>query len=394
MKLWIYNTGLQSAGQCLDGKARHDYDVAGLLQLATLIIYGNTISLNNFEDTKVAYRLTEIAHSLRDIGITDAIVTIGHVNEAEYALACKTTADLIAPDLSDNFTPRRFELLGGEPPDLPRGVLERQVAAFVTLSREKDDSSKLQEVKEIALKDKAVGAVEYMLACSPELREAVRRLFAMNQKLGDWDVYQLNVFLRYHLNHALAEQTFSTYAPAIVRAELVNSRSQFIIESLGNMVDKTVNELQPKPLGVPSTLAALLQRSKGEPRAVLSEARAFREKSRPLRDMLDTLAAKYHDDTPESRFEIRKQINELGRQMRRDCELDKAAKLRDAVDIRFVIGFPIPSVSGKELLNWVKQRMLSRRTAVLTELVRASADADRSTDLYEKLRRRSSSRRA
>jgi hypothetical protein len=108
--------------------------------------------------------------------------------------------------------------------------------------------------------------------------------------------------------------------------------------------------------------------------------------------MLEALAAKYPADTPESFFEIRTQINELGRQMRRDVGLERAAKMRDAVDVRFIIGFPVPSVSGKELLTWVKERLLSRRTAVLTELVKASAYADLSTKLYETLRWRSSTR--
>jgi hypothetical protein len=272
MKLWIDNTGLQSAGQCLDGQARHDHDVRGLLQLATLVIYANKISFNGFEDTEIAYRSGQIVNQLRDIGITDDILTISHVNEAEYALACKTAADSIAAELCDNFNPSEFEVIGGEPPDLPRGLRERQVA-FVTLAREKHESPRLQEVKENALKDKAIGAVEYMLACSPALREAIARLCAMD--LRDWHIYQLNVFLRYQLNHVLAEQYFSTYAPAIARADLVNRRSQYVIEALGNMLDKTVNDLRGEPLGVPSTLAALLQRSKGEPRAILSEARAF-----------------------------------------------------------------------------------------------------------------------
>lgn len=390
MKIWIDNTGLESAGQCLDGQARQDCDVRGLLQLATLIIYGNKISVNGFEDIKVATRSEQIVNQLRTIGITDDILTISPVNEVEYALACKTAADLIAPELCDTFNPIEFDVIGGVLPDVLRGLRERQVA-FVTLAKEKDGSEKLQEVEESALKDKAIGAAEYMLACSPALREAVARLFAMHMQWGDRYSYQLNVFLRYHLNHALAEQSFSIYAPAIARAELVTQRSQYVLEALENIVDKTVADLRGEPLGVPSTLAALLQRSKGEPRAVLSEARALREKSKPLRDMLDTLIATYHADTPASRFEIRKKINELGQQMRRDVELEKNAKIRDAVEVRFVIGVPVPCLSGKELLKWVQERALSRRTAILTELVMASAYSDFSSKLYEKLRKRSSS---
>jgi hypothetical protein len=390
MKLWIDNTGLQSAGLCLDGRASsaHDYDVRGLLQLATLVIYGNNISLNGFEDTIIANRSHEIVQQLETVGITEDILTIRPLKEAEYALACKTAADSIAPNLCDGFNPHEFRVIGGEPPDLPRGLQERQVR-YMALAREQEGSAKLQEVEENALTDKAVGAVEYMLVSSPALREAVARILDLYPNWDDRNSYHLNVFLRYHLNDALGDQSFSKYAPALARAELVSRRNQYVIDALGDTLDKAVADLRSEPLGVPSTLAALLQRAKGEPRAILKVARELRERSRPLRDVLDTLTVKYPEDTPESRFEIRKQVNELGRQLRRDVGLDPGTQLRDAVEFKFVIGIPVLSVSGKEIMKWVQEQMRSRRTAVLTELVKASAYSDLSTQLYEKLRDRS-----
>ena len=395
MQLWIDNTGLQSAGLCLDGRASlaHDYDIRGLLQLATLVIYGNKVSLNGFEDDIVANRSHEIVEQLRTFGITKDILSINPVTEAEYALACKTAADSIATDLCDGFNFDESKLLGVEPPDLPRGLQERQVKySYVALASEREGSAKLQEVEANALTDKAAGAVEYMLAASPALRAAVARLLAMYPNWGDRNSYALNVLLRYHLNDALGEQSFSNYAPAIARAELVSRRNQFVIEALGNTIDSAVFDLRGEPLGVPSTLAALLQRAKGEPRAILKVAMEFRERSKPLRDMLEALTLKYPGDTPESRFEIQKQINELGRQLRRDVGLEKATELRDAVEIQLILGIPVPSVSGKKIAKWVQEQVQSSRTAILTELVKASAYSDFSTHLYEKLRKRSTKR--
>jgi hypothetical protein len=391
MKLWIDNTGLHSAGVCLEGRAslEHNYDVRGLLQLATLVIYGNQVSLNGFENRIIADRSREIVGQLQDIGITEDIISISPITEIEYALACKTTAEWIAPELFEGFNPHEFQLLGGGPPDLPRGFRDRQVKSLA-LANEPEGSIKLQEVEENALSDKAIGAVEYMLASSSALREAVARVMATHPNWSDTHSYQLNIFLRYHLNNALGDQNFSKYAPAIPRAELVNQRSQYIIEALGNTLDKTVADLRGEPLGVPSTLAALLQRSKGEPRAVLKVAREFREHSKPLRDVLGTLSAKYPDDTPESRFEIQRQIKELGRQLRRDVGLETSSTLRDALEIRLIVGIPVPVVSAKAIVEWVHARMQSRRIAVLTELVKASAYSDLSTTLYEKLRDSSS----
>lgn len=394
MKLWIDNTGLHSAGVCLEGRANleHDYDVRGLLQLATLVVYGNEVSLNGFENKLIASRSREIVEQLQAIGITEDIVSINPVTEIEYALACKTTAESIAPELFEGFNPNEFQLIGGGPPDLPRGFRDRQVRCLA-LANEPEGSTKLQEVEESALSDKAIGAVEYMLACSPALREAVARIMVTYPNWSDTHSYQLNIFLRYHLNNALGDQYFSKYAPAIPRAELVSQRSQYIIETLGNTLDKTVADLRGEPLGVPSILAALLQRSKGEPRAVLKVAREFRERSKPLRDALGTLAEKYSDDTPESRFEIQRQMKEMGQQLRRDVGLETSSTLRDALEIRLIIGIPVPVVSAKEIVKWVHAKMQSRRIAVLTELVKASAYSDLSTTLYEKLRDRSTAKR-
>src|SRR5687767_3948433 len=107
MKLWIDNTGLHSAGVCLEGRAslEHNYDVRGLLQLATLVIYGNKVSFNGFENRIIANRSREIVEQLQAIGITEDIVSINPVTEIEYALACKTTAESIAPELFEGFNP-------------------------------------------------------------------------------------------------------------------------------------------------------------------------------------------------------------------------------------------------------------------------------------------------
>jgi hypothetical protein len=362
----------------------HDFDVRGLLQLATLVIYGNKVSLNGFEGKGIAKRSLEIVEQLRTLGITEDILAISPVTEAEYALACMTAANSIAAELCDSFNPEEHRLIGGEPPELPRGLQERQVK-YITIAREPKGSVKLRKIKSGALKDKATGAVEYMLACSHALREAVSRAVSLHPNWREMHSYQLNVFLRYHLNEALAEQSFSKYTPAVARAELIQRRSQYLIEALQDVVDETVEELRGKPLGVPSTLAALLQRSRGEPQAILKVAREMREHSGALRDSLEVLATKHPNDTPESRFEIRSVITELGRQLKRDVGLEKATKLRDVVELKFVMGVPALSVSCTKLVDWIQERRKSKRTAVLTELVKASAYSDFSPNLYEKL---------
>jgi hypothetical protein len=256
------------------------------------------------------------------------------------------------------------------------------------LAREPDSSARLKELEESALSDKAIGAVDYMMASSPTLREAVMHILETQPNFDDRCSHDLNILLRYHLNHALAEQSFSRYAPAIGRAERMERRNQYIVQAISDIVDKVVDEcrakLAPEPLGVPSIVAALLQRSKGEPQGILGAAMEFRKHSKPLRDALQNLAAKNLDDTPESRFEVQMEIRDLGRQLRRDLGLERAATLADAVDVKSLVDIPIISV--KQVLKWGWELWKGRKTAVLTELVRASAFSDSSEHLYQKLR--------
>ena len=388
MKIWIDNTGLQSAAQCLNGTADrdHEYDVRGIIQLATLLIFANRLELNGFEDKRIAKRSREVVHRLQALGIGNDILSIRSIGEPEYALACKTAANSIADELCDSFNPEEFKLLGGEPPDLPRGTRERLVNC-IAIAKEKNGSAILRRVEDEALRDKAVGAVDYMLACSADLREAVRRAIKVYPNWTDFHSYQLNIFLRYHLNDALGEQAFSTYAPAVARAELVQRRNDYVIKALQSVMEKAVESIRGEPLGIPSTLAALLNRSKGEPEALLKVALEFRSRSGPLRDYLETFASKHNTDTPESRYEIQQAVRELGGQLRRDLGLEKAVKGRDAVEVRLIYGLPIVSISGTKLLDWFEERRRKRRTAVLTELIKSSAYSDLSSIQFEKLRK-------
>jgi hypothetical protein len=397
VRIWIDNTGFQSAGLCLEGRSRSalNYDVRGLFQLATLLIYGNHISLNGFEGEPVAQRSQAILDRLGRIGVGHDILSISPVDEVEYARACKAAADSVAPNLADSFNPHEYALIGVEPPDLPRGTAKRQVMYF-DLAREREGSARLQEIREHALKDNAPGAVDYMMASSETLRESVARIRTKYPSLAVRERYDLNVLLRYHLNDALAELAHSKYAPAIGRAERVSQRNRFVANALNDVLDDTVEELRSKlgsgPLGVPSFTAALLQRSKGDPEGVITVAMEFRERSKPLRNALGDLAVKYREHTPELYFELRKKIAELGAQLRRDVGLDEKATPWGAIDVKLVIGVPVPSISIEKLVKWLRELEIGNQTAVLTELVKASAFSDLPGPLYKELCRLSSKR--
>ena len=91
-----------------------------------------------------------------------------------------------------------------------------------------------QEIEESALTLREPGAVEYMMSCSPALREAVARILVNYPNDAARNSYLLDAYLRYYLNDELAEQSLpkSKYAPAIARAKLVSDRNQYIENNL------------------------------------------------------------------------------------------------------------------------------------------------------------------
>ena len=69
MRLWLDNTGLHSAGLCLLGRARNDSDIRGLLQLATFLVFSESLLVNGFEADSVLKRTWEIKGQLVDWGL-------------------------------------------------------------------------------------------------------------------------------------------------------------------------------------------------------------------------------------------------------------------------------------------------------------------------------------
>lgn len=167
MELWIDNTGLHAVGSCLRGDARSDYDIYGLLNLTTMLVYGDTIAVNGFELPAIADRSKAIRDELLAIGIERDAFLIQEVTEREYAHACSKAAESSALELSRRFQPDvKHMVFGVEPPDLPRSTFIRQ-AEYIDLADAPDDSQAVRSAAAHGLDDKAVGAMEYMMAGLP-----------------------------------------------------------------------------------------------------------------------------------------------------------------------------------------------------------------------------------
>lgn len=189
------------------------------------------------------------------------------------------------------------------------------------------------------------------------------------------------VFLRCQLNHELAEQNTRSYAPAVGRAKAISMEKNYVLSKLESEVDSVIEKFNQTSCDVPRVTAYLIERAKGDPRGVLAEAVELRSRTKDLREFLAKRLRLVSQQSPEGRLEAAETIKELSHDLRKSLGLKKRVKLRDAVDIQFIVGVPPVSVcvSGAMLLKWLSERMAARRIAVLTDLVKRN----RFTDLSE-----------
>ncbi|MBN8476519.1 hypothetical protein [Sulfuritalea sp.] len=271
MDLFLDNTGLHAAGECLSGRARGEADVRGLLQLGTLLVFAERLQINGFELDAVGRRTREIRDNLMHLGLDQSALVIGNQSEASYGRACLAAADAAAEELPSLVA--SSELPGGSttPTGLPDGALAQEQSDMLKILSGARPIV-LRQFEHTALSARARGAAVFMLAASPRLRVAVREYFQQAGAATPSLLEQLGIFLRLYLNDTLAVESASVYAPAVSRAEMFRRGTASLLNGLEAIVEDSAGALKPKTLGVPAVAAVLVDRSRGDPAAVITEA--------------------------------------------------------------------------------------------------------------------------
>lgn len=370
MKTWIDNTGLHAVGNCIFGEASTDFDVQGLLQLATIIVFSDQIVLNGFEDKGIRAKSKQVRSEILSFGLRPEALQIQDVPETKYAEACCKTAKYLASELPYSFSSNEDELLGLEPTSLPRGAMERMVG-FVRLATDGCSAEKIEEVKSSALQiSAAVGAIDYMMVSSENLRNSIAALLNVSKSWNDRDSYHLSARMRFHLNQTLARSYNSFYVPAVGRAQLIDRQAEHVIVLLEKYMNEFVDEIRPSPLGLPCVSSYLLSRAAGDPKAIIDIALELRAKATDLRRILDDL-----DREGRTRISYRKELADLIWQLRCSLGLEQGPTFIGAMDVQFVLGLPPVSLSlsGRKLLEWARYRRAKADVAVITDIVKDAA---------------------
>lgn len=388
MELLIDHTSLHAVGRCLQKEALGEPDLAGLLQFATQLVFCNTISLSNIGSCDVINTSRNIASVLKPLGINESIFSFINLTNDTFFRASINAAEKLAVDLNYVLPNTQLDpekLLPTAKPNLDANLLqhvERVHNAIYSGSIElRNDLLKESENEEY------LGSAAYMLAKSDSLWKVVRDIATKS----DWkknDTEHLGIYLRYYLNNELAKLAATVkgnryeYSPAVSRARIIDKQNAYVINKLSEIVGNAAKELEPKLLGAPSVAGALILRSKGSVKGLISEALRAREKATELRK---ALYCKLKCDTGHTECEdndihkLRKTISALSKLLQQDLGIEEQPKLLDAFEVQFVGLIPIPNF--KKLVEWYTFKKKQKNIAILSEFAKTLVN-DKHSDPY------------
>jgi len=365
MDLWLDNTGLHSAGYALEGKAQGEVDARGLLQLAALLAFSNHLSVNSFESGFIASYSRDVISALRELGLEAGVIEFSGVTEADYWRACEITSARIAEDVNYGFQPDESSIIGLDPSGLPVHA-ENARTSFKYLLVNEPGPAELDGIVAEAKYQRATGAVVFMVASNPTLRAAIK---ARKSTLwSDHESHQFSAYARCQLNYTLASTSKSQYTPAVARASFLRRRNDFLVLRPMSKLDNIAQDLRGTPLPFPSLAAALLHRSRGEPKALIQEAIVLREKTHNIRAWLHQKAQSADVTTSKGKFKVDLEFREFLLPLEQALGLTGKPRLRDALEIGVDMGLPSAGISPSAILNWAAHQWDKRQINVLTDL--------------------------
>jgi hypothetical protein len=366
MKTRIDNTGLHGAGRCLLQEARTGFDVRDLLQISTMIVFADQIQIGGLESDVVADASTEYVAEFVNLGLAPGVMARSEIGSQDLEVACTNAADSADFELRNQSAAKVFIS-----ETLPRGA--RSAKDRISLLVSDAGASAIAEPLLDGATSRGASGMELMLARSSRLRKTIRAIMGKAAVWTDTDSFQLEAFLRTALYRELAYLTSSIYLPAVSRAEFIAKKNVAILAELDKQMRLSRDEIMPQRLDIPCLSQALIARSRGDPRAVVSEAIKLRSRTSTLRSLLSRFANALENESSESQIEVRRDILRLGQQLRRTVGLEDCPRLIDAFDLQIVLGLPVISMSSAKVREWLEYETSRKRLVALTEVTHEAA---------------------
>ena len=284
---YLDHTLISAVRRTLDRRALSRTDAPNLIQLAIALVFADRLMLNGFETQYVAQNSRQVISNLIELGVEKETISFSVDGKEQYARCCILAADRLASALN------RFGIVGSIDFTASRPELSREQIEYEKELKHLINTGASGAHLVYAEPRTAADAAGYMITASQLLWNAVtghhpNRKLSNKSGKGRWthrQIKELVVLTRIFLNSALSDMHNSLYLPAVGRRRMMCDPIDVlgIIREIHRSDNKAADLCR---LGVPLVERLLLERSKGEPHAVIDVALELREKSWELRALL------------------------------------------------------------------------------------------------------------
>jgi hypothetical protein len=399
MKLFLDNTGLHSVGRCLDGEAKGEPDVAGLLQFATQLVFSDELFYTAFDKTAVAVRSRNVSEQVSELGVTSDLLRLSRFDGTGYELydrAVLAAGQRVAVDLfpfSDTTT--NSELIATSAPDL--SPTEQQHYDNLHRAIKSGDERLRSELSAEGNDEQLIASGARLIAISDNLWIRASQL-AQDESWDTASTAKLVVMMRSYLNQELAallsrtESVGVDYSPSVARARIIEVQDAYVLRKLPEIIGHAAHELGRIKLEAPPVALALALRAKGDPKGVIAEALIAREKATELRlhlrDIVDTARKATSGQREDLKSDVkihrlRNAIRELASLLQQDLGITPRGGVLDAFE-GLALG-PVPIPTPAKVVEWIKWKRKLPRITILSEFAKTLANPTRDTLALRKL---------
>jgi|GEM_PF-3645143 len=385
MRLFIDNTGLHSIGRCLDGDAKDEPDIAGLLQFATQLVFSDGLFYSAFDGTGVASRSQKVKEQVSKLGVNSDVLRLSPFDESSYERTVRAAAERVADDLFPfPSTTTKSALIATSAPDL--NPLEEQHYDNLHRAIKSGTESSRSELSAEGADIQLIGSGARLVAISDNLWTKASHL-AQRKSWKKEDTAKLVVMMRCYLNQELAMHLSQTgpdsvdYSPSVARARIIEVQDAYVLSKLPEIIGLAANKLDRIKLEAPPVALALTLRSKGDPRALIAEAVIARGKATALRlhlrNVVDAARRETFADSEDIRSDatihrLRIAVEELKTLLEQDLGIAPRAGVRDALE-GVMIG-PVPIPPPRKMFEWAELKWKRPRITILSEFAKTLAN--------------------
>lgn len=373
MKLLIDNTGLHATGRCLDGDAKGQLDVLGLLQTATQIVFSESLTWSGLGQEWAEKRGQEVITTLVHAGAPEALFQSATPTDEIFKAACTSAANRLAQELNYAIKSKAdVSLVRSDEqfPEWPNAKNEEVRRIGQIVNEEIRDTTDYDALMGIGLTARA--SCLYMLGASGDLRHALKT--AKGHSGLRLTPEEVVVYMRYYLNQELATGEGAVYAPAVSRAMFVHDRSANILDLVQRAVNSAVAGLR-EDTQIPAIGDALAKRSKGDPHGLIHEAAKARESAGDIRAFLADLSDSGELADDRKVLKINQEMEKLRRELVKQLSGDEPPSIARAFEFDLMGLIPIPKFG--EIVQWIKHRQTQRKISVLSEFAMTAANQNR-----------------